>query len=136
MRALLVTFVLVAIFLSSGCIDCQEYEEHYESIELENGNQIKVGKVGWALFSRGRKAYQVNYLTKTDLTNEKLLRTEAEIVFQHFRQKIENASAKSVILSAQEQSGNSPNPTGKLFNFVLEKTESGSWEWINRDEPE
>ncbi len=126
LSALAVTMVLLAL---SGC---GSTDTGYTVHKLPSGREVKVIGITQMFFTKGDPALMLKYQTALRLEDRDQLRKEVEEVWQAFRVDVERAGLKAAVISVQE----TPKrvlivSTSKGYNFVVKKSESGAWEFLD-----
>jgi len=126
LSTLAVTMVLLAL---SGC---GSTDTGYTVHKLPSGREVKVIGITQMFFTKGDPALMLKYQTALRLEDRDQLRKEVEEVWQAFRVDVERAGLKAAVISVQE----TPKrvlivSTSKGYNFVVKKSESGAWEFLD-----
>jgi len=131
MRRLLLGCLAVIALTACGSVD-----NNYTVQRLPSGREVKVIGMGKMFFSKGDPALMLKYRTDLRLEDHEQVRKEVEEIWQVFRVDVERAGLKAAIISVQ-----APGrqllivSTSKSYNFVIQKSEAGTWEFLDDRAP-
>ncbi len=131
MRRLMVGWLTVIALSGCGSVD-----NNYTVQRLPSGREVKVIGIGTMFFSKGDQALMLKYRTDLRLDDHDQVRKEVEEIWQAFRIDVERAGLKAAIISVHEP----PKrmlivSTNKTYNFVIQKSETGAWVFLEDREP-
>ena len=129
MRRLILCSLAAMVLALTGCGSA---DTGYTVHRLPSGREVKVLGVSKMFFSKGDPALMLKYRTDLRLEDQEQLRKEVEEVWQAFRVDVEQAGLKAAIISVHEP----PKrvlivTTNKSFNFVIQKSAAGNWEFLD-----
>jgi len=129
MRRLILCSLAAMVLVLTGC---GSSDSGYTVHRLPSGREVKVLGVSKMFFSKGDPALMLKYRTDLRLEDQEQLRKEVEEVWQAFRVDVEQAGLKAAIISVHEP----PKrvlivSTNKSFNFVIQKSAAGNWEFLD-----
>jgi hypothetical protein len=116
MRRLILGGLTAIVLTLTGC---GSVDNNYTVQRLPSGREVKT-------------ALMLKYRTDLRLDDHEQVRKEVEEIWQVFRVDVERAGMKAAIISVQK-----PGTqilivsTSKSHNFVIQKSEAGTWEFLD-----
>lgn len=115
---------------------CGSVDRNYTVQRLPSGREVKIIGIGKMFFSKGDQALTLKYRTDLRLDDHEQVRKEVEEIGQVFRVDVERTGMKAAIISVQEPGKQMLIvSTSKSYNFVIQKSEAGTWEFLDDRAP-
>ena len=131
-RSMLGCLTMIVLTLAG----CGSIDNNYTVQRLLSGREVKIIGIGKVFFSKGDPALMLKYRTDLRLDDREQVRKEVEEIWQVFRVDVERAGMKAAIISVQEPGKQMLIvSTSKSYNFVIQKSEAGTWEFLDDRAP-